>query len=110
MTVYRLSIMPQTFLSSIAENAHVKVKNQRVGITINFKNMKTKNLESFKSSKFDLNGSQVIGGAAPSYGPYYQTDHGVRTPGAKADNARTTYGQPDKLPPGIGQDNLTYNF
>lgn len=72
--------------------------------------MNTKNLESFKSSKFDLNASQVIGGVGPTYGPYYETDHGKKSPGAKADNARTTYGDPNHAAPGIGQDNLVYNF
>lgn len=74
----------------------------RVGITINFLRMKTKNLESFKLLKFELKGSQVIGGNLPTtYGRYYDTSHGT-------DTARTTYNSQSYPQPNSGEDNLSY--
>ena len=61
--------------------------------------MKTKNLESFKSLKFDLKAIEVIGGEQPTYGRYYDTRHGT-------DTAHTTYNHPNYPKPNAGEDDV----
>jgi hypothetical protein len=63
--------------------------------------MKTKKLESFASLKFDLKGSQVVGGQQPTtYGPYYYTQNGY-------DQARTTYNKQGMPQPNSGEDDYS---
>ncbi len=68
-----------------------------------------KNLESFKSLKFDLKGNQVVGGVGPTYGNYYGTTNGQRDISGTMDEARTTYNKPGMIQPNSGQDDLCYN-
>lgn len=70
----------------------------------------SKKLESLSSKKFELEGSAVVGGAGPTYGPYYATNGGRKEVGATADQARMTYGDVYHAPPGNGQDDLSYNY
>lgn len=65
-------------------------------------------LEAFKSAKFSLDESKVVGGEAPSYGNWYGTTNGRYDVQGTADEARTTY-NPTGYPAGTkGQDDLTW--
>ncbi|MDR0803250.1 hypothetical protein [Fluviicola sp.] len=68
--------------------------------------MATKKIESFKSSKFDLKESQVMGGI--SYGDYYGTTNGRKDSSGTADEARMTYNAPNMIQPNSGQDDLVW--
>lgn len=67
-----------------------------------------KNLESFKSAKFDVASNQTVGGANTTYGPYYNTNGGKYEYYGLSDTARTTYNAPGYPTPNSGQDDLTY--
>ena len=65
-------------------------------------------LEAFKSAKFSLDASKVVGGVGPTYGNFYGTTNGQKDVYGTMDEARRTYNDPTRAQPNSGQDDLTY--